>query len=103
MACTEATKIAEKNLVREFIDKDADAPVMPQRQEPMNQKGQKTVEVPRVVHIDGIVDVSVLQRQALMIQKTEEVSQVQFSDRAADVPVSMKRPCAARANPGAHC
>ena len=33
-----------------------------QRQEPMNQKGQKTVEVPRVMHIDGIVDVSVLQR-----------------------------------------
>ena len=43
VAYVEATKIVEKNLVREFIDKAADAPAMSQRQEPMNQKEWKMV------------------------------------------------------------
>ena len=58
-------------------------------------KGQKTVEVPQVVHIDRIVDVSVaLQRQAPMIQKllkTVEVPQVQYIGKIGDVSVVTQR------------
>ena len=95
VAYAEATKIVEKNLVREFIDKAADAPVMSQRQEPMNQKERKTVEVRQMQYVGKIIDVLVAaQRQVptvQAVQKAVEVPQVQFHDRAEDVPVVTQR------------
>ena len=48
--------------VREDIDKIADMPVVVQRQVPVIQKVQKTVEVQQVQHIDMIVDLPVVKR-----------------------------------------
>ena len=65
------------------------------RQVPMNQKVQKTVDVPQVQYMDKIVGVpSVMQRQVssiLIVQETVEVPQVQFPGRVVDAPVVMQR------------
>ena len=91
----EATKIVEKNLVREFIDKAVDAPVMSQRQEPMNQKERKTVEISQMQYIGKIIDVPVAAQHKVLtvqaVQKAVEVPQVQFRDRVVDVPVMLQR------------
>ena len=85
----------KKDLVREFIDKAADAPVMSQRQEAASQKERETVEVPQVQYIDEIIDVSIeVQRQvptAQTVRKTEEASLVQLLDRVLDGPVAIQR------------
>ena len=90
VAFAEATKIVEKNLVREFIDEAADAPVMSQRQEPMNQK-----EVPQMQYVGKIIDVPVVAQHQVptvqAVQKAVEVPRVQFRDRVVDVPVVMRR------------
>ena len=95
VAYAEATKIVEKNLAREFIDEAADAPVMSQRQEPMNQKERKTVEVPQVQYIGETVHVPVVKQRHIptirAVQEAVEVPQVQFRDRVVDVPVVMQR------------
>ena len=94
-AYAETAKIDRKDLVREFIGKAADAPVMSQRQEPAIQKERKTVVVPQVQYIDEIIDVLVVaQRQVPTIQavqNTEEMPRVQFLDRVVGVPVLMQR------------
>ena len=60
-----ATKITEKDLVRELIDKTVDVPVMLQR--------RKIVEVPQVQYVDEIVDVPIMtQRQVPTIQNCAE-------------------------------
>ena len=95
VAYAEATKIVEKNLVHEFIDKAADAPVMSQRQEPKNQKERRIVEFPQKQNVGKIIDVLVAaQRQVSTVQavqKAVEVPQVQIHDRAVDVPVVTQR------------
>ena len=95
VAYAEATKIVEKSQVREFIDKAADAPVMSQRQEPMNQKERKTVEVPQMQYVGKIIDVPVAAQHQVPtvqdVQKAVEVPQVQFRDRVVDVPVMLQR------------
>ena len=74
-------------------------PVVLQRQKPVIQKVQKTVEVSQVQYVDKIVDVPVLaQRQVPVIQtvqKTVEVQRVQLLDRVVDVSVVLQRqvPC----------
>ena len=72
----------------QYIDKIVDAPVQKQRQVPMVQKVQKTVEIPQVEYIDRVVDLSVQkQRQVPMIQKvhkTVEVLQIQYIERIVE-------------------
>merc|ERR1711972_552629 len=66
-----------------------------QRQVPMIQTVQKTVEVPQVQYIDKVVDVPVTkQRQVPMIQtvqKTVEVPQIEFVDNHIHIPVHKHR------------
>ena len=54
------------------IEEVVDVPVMLQRQVPVIQKVQKTVEVPQVHYIDEIVDVLVVQRQVPIIQTVQK-------------------------------
>ena len=76
-----------------------------QRQEQMIQKMRKTVEAPQVQHVDEIIEVPVgVQHRVPTIQAaqtTEEVSQVQFPDRAAGVPCLDAKTGAARSS-GTH-
>ena len=96
VAYAEATKIVEKNLVREFIDEavggstdavrwqDHRCDVAAQHQVPTVQAVQKAVEVPQVRFRDRVVDVpDMLQRQVLRERILE------FIVEETDVPVEV--------------
>ena len=79
----------------QFIDKDTvGVPVVFQRQVPVIQKEQRSVEVPQFLYIGRIVDVPVvLQREVptnQRVQKTVEVLETQHLDEVLDVPVVMQ-------------
>merc|ERR1712064_178886 len=57
----------------QFIDKVVDIPVVAQRQIPMVQTVQKTVEIPQLQYIDKVVDVPVVQ----IVEKIVEVPEIQ--------------------------
>ena len=61
----------------QFIDKVVDIPVVARRQIPIVPEIQETIESPQVQNINKIVDVPVVQ-VVQTVQKTVEVSQVQF-------------------------
>ena len=88
VAYAEATKITEESI-------DKDVPVVLQRQVPVIQQVQKTVEIPQVQHTGKIIDVSVATQRGVptmqAVQKTVDVPQVRFLDPVVDIPVSMQR------------
>ena len=66
-----------------------------QRQVPVIQQVQKTVEIPQVQYTGKIIDVSVATQRGVpttqTVQKTAEAPQTQFLHRGEDVPVVMQR------------
>merc|ERR1719273_2819188 len=74
----------------QFVDKVVDIPVVVQRQVPMVQKAQKTVEVPQVQYIDKVVDVPVVRvvdiPQVQVVEKIVDIPQVQVVEKIVEVP-----------------
>ena len=71
-----------------------DVLVVMQRQAPLIQKAQKTVDVPQIPYNDMIADVPVLQRQVPTIQtvqKSKEITLIRFLAPEVDVPVVIQR------------
>ena len=85
----------QNHRVEQFIDKAVDVPIIVQRQVPIVQKVQKTVEVFQTQFINKVVDVPVhMQRQVpavQVVQKTAEATRIQFIDRAVDIPAEQQR------------
>ena len=76
----------------QFLDKADDMLVDVQRQIPVAQTLQKTMEVPPSQCTDKVVNIPVLaQRQISMetVQKTIEISQLQYTDDVVDVPFQL--------------
>merc|ERR1719446_645412 len=66
----------------QYVDRYVDVPVVKQREVPMVQKVQRTVEVPQIQYVDRAVHVpQVKQRQVPMVQTIE---------RQVDVPMVKK-------------
>merc|ERR1712135_84199 len=66
----------------QFIDKVVDIPVVAQRQIPMVQTVQKTIEIPQLQYVDKVVDVPVVQvvqvPQVQIVEKTVEIPEIQM-------------------------
>ena len=76
----------------QFLDKADDMLVDVQRQIPVAQTMQKTMEVPPLQFTDKVGIPVVAQRQIRMnpdVQKTIEISQLQHTDDVVDVPVQL--------------
>merc|ERR1712122_408361 len=67
-----------------------DIPVVAQRQIPMVQTVQKTIEIPQLQYIDKVVDVPVVQvvqvPQVQVVEKTVEIPQLQIVEKIVEIP-----------------
>merc|ERR1711945_20320 len=74
----------------QFIDKVVDIPVVAQRQIPMVQTVQKTIEIPQLQYVDKVVDVPVVQvvqvPQVQVVEKTVEIPQLQIVEKIVEIP-----------------
>ena len=78
----------------QFLDKADDMLVDVQRQIPVAQTMQKTMEVPPSHVTDKVSDISVVAPRQILpmaqtVQKTTEILQLQFPDQVVDVPVQL--------------